>query len=125
MGKKQHNISIPTPDLSKEKLKFSFEYYDKDSCDYCLSSWGEDQIRNALLRLQDICTKSFNDLNRERAVYHFGEVIWEKTTKKNGFPNPSVNQLQAFHFALLGINNQRDRVFGAYSSGTFYIVRFY
>lgn len=61
---------------------------------------------------------------KERATYHFGEVDWKKTIKKDGFPNPAVNQLQAFHFALLGVNGQLTRVFGAYSSGIFYVVWF-
>jgi hypothetical protein len=112
--------SLPT----NEKIRFSFEYYDKSSSDYCLSCWGQKQVRSALLRLQEVCTKSFNDLSRERKVYHFNEVNWEKTTKKTGFPDSRVNQLQAFHFALLGINNQKARVYGAYSAGTFYIVWF-
>lgn len=116
----QLQSSLPT----NEKIRFSFEYYDKYSSDYCLSCWGREQIRNALLRLRDICTKSFNDLSRERRVYHFGEVIWEKTTKKSGFPDSKVNQLPAFHFILHGINNQRARVYGAYYAGTFYIVWF-
>lgn len=116
----QNTTSLP----SNEKLRFSFEYYDRTSNNYCLSSWGQSQIRNTLFRLQDVCTKSFNDLTRERKVYHFGEVVWEKTTKKTGFPDSKVNQLPAFHFALLGINNQKARVYGAYSAGTFYIVWF-
>lgn len=35
-----------------------------------------------------------------------------------------MNLLEPFHFALLGVNGQLTRVFGAYSSGTFYIVWF-
>ncbi|MBU1088512.1 hypothetical protein KKA02_01355 [Patescibacteria group bacterium] len=116
----QKHILLP----ANEKIRFSFEYYDKSSSNYCLSCWSQKDIRSTLLRLQDVCTKSFNHLNRERRVYHFSEVIWEKTIKKTGFPNRGVNQLPAFHFALLGINNQKARVYGAYSASTFYIVWF-
>lgn len=124
MGNKHYKGIQPQPSLpANEKIRFSFEYYDKSSTNYCLSCWGQVQIRNALLRLQEICTKSFNDLSRERRVYHFGEVDWEKTTKKSGFPDRRVHQLPAFHFSLLG-NNQKARVYGAYSTGTFYIVWF-
>ena len=124
MGNKHNKNVLPSSLPANEKLRFSFEYYDKTSNNYCLSSWKEKQIRDALLRLQDICTKSFNDLTRERKVYHFAEVIWGKTIKKLGFPDNRVNQLSAFHFALLGVNGQKARVYGAYSMGTFYIVWF-
>lgn len=109
---------------SKEKLRFSFEYYDRHSTKYCMSSWTCDQIRKALLRLKEISAKSFFDLRRERRVYHFTEVIWEKTIKKQGFPEANVNKLPAFHFSLLSVNDQLTRVYGAYSSGIFYIVWF-
>ena len=127
MGSKHNkgNTVIPTPILPEnQKIKFSFEYYDNAATKYCLSSWSEEQIRNALLRLQEICKKSFNELNRERRVYHFGQVLWEHTVEKQGFPNPEINELSPFHFALLGVNGQLTRVFGAYSLGTFYIVWF-
>ena len=125
MGNKhKKDVRLQSSLPANEKMRFSLEYYDKSSSNYCLSCWGQEQIRKALLRLRDICAKSFNDLSRERRVYHFGEVIWEKTTKKLGFPNNRVNQLPAFHFALLGINNQKARVYGAYSTGIFYIVWF-
>lgn len=124
MGSK-HYKGIPQPSLpANEKIRFSFEYYDKTSSDFCLSSWTQTQIRKALLRLQDICTRSFNDLTRERYVYHFGEVIWGETIKKSGFPDSRVNQLPAFHLALLGVNGQKTRVYGAFSTGTFYVVWF-
>lgn len=124
MGNRRKDVQKPSSLPVNEKIKFSFEYYDKSSNDYCLSCWGQEYVRSALLRLQEVCTKSFNDLNRERKVYHFREVVWEKTIKKTGFPDSKVNQLSAFHFALLGINNQKARVYGAFSAGTFYIVWF-
>lgn len=126
MGKrKKFSKKINLSDLpSKEKLKFSFEYYDNNSDDYCLSTWNREELKGTLSRLQDICTKSFHELKQQRYVYHFGEVVWERTIKPQGFPNEAVNNLPAFHFALLGVNGQKARVYGAYSSGTFYIVWF-
>lgn len=126
MSSRKKIKQIPAIDLSQtKKLNFSFEYYDHTSSRYCLSCWSAEDIRNALLRLKEISMKSFNELSNEgRRVYHFGEVDWNKTTEKSGFPDPKVRELPAFHFALLGINSQRARVFGAYSAGTFYIVWF-
>lgn len=122
---KQGKYEIPSPQLpNNEKLKFSFEYYDVVSDKYCLSKWNQSQIRSAILRLQEICTKSFNRLRQERRVYHFGEVDWSQTIEKQGFPNTTINSLSPFHFALLGVNGQMTRVYGAYSSGIFYIVWF-
>lgn len=122
MVKNSKNISLP--DLSaREKLRFSFEYYDTtDNNKYCLSCANQKQIKEALFRLQNICTKSFLELNSERRVYHFYETDWSHTTKPLGFPNPSVNQLSPFHFSLINVNDQMARIFGAYSKGTFYIV---
>lgn len=125
MAKPHKGNNVPSPILpANQKLAFSFEYYDNNSTRYCMSKWSESQIREAILRLQNISTKSFNDLTRERGVYHFGEVDWSKTNEKGGFPDWRVNRLPAFHFALLNVNHQLARVFGAYSSGVFYIVWF-
>lgn len=103
MGKRSKPLfNIPATILShNSKLNFSFEYYDKTSEKYCISNWSKKQIRNAFLRLQEICTKTFNQLSNERRVYHFGEVDWSKTTQKSGFPDIKVNDLPAYHFALL------------------------
>lgn len=106
-----------------EKIKFSFEFYDC-SGRYCMSVWSPQEIKKALERLKDINTKSFNDLSRGRSVYHFGEVDWDRTIEKNGFPDQRIKSLPSFHFALLGVNNQLARVYGAYSTGIFYIVWF-
>lgn len=112
-------------DLSSEKIKFSFEYYDC-SGKYCLSNWSTDKIKKSLERLKNINTKSLKELtspNNSR-VYHFSEVIWEKTEEPNGFPDGRVKNLSHFHFALLGVNKQLARVYGAYYLGTFYIIWF-
>lgn len=106
-----------------DKLKFSFEYYDC-SGKYCISDWSQEKIKKTLVRLKDVNTKSFSELSRQRGVYHFGEVDWSATIEKRGFPDKKVNNLSPFHFALLGVNNQLTRVFGAYSTGVFYIVWF-
>lgn len=115
---------VPLPlNTGKQNLKFSFEYYD-ESGKYCLSSWSGEQIKMGLKRLKEISSKSFFGLQNESKVYHFNEVIWEKTIEKNGFPDSRTKNLSAFHFALLGVNGQLTRVYGAYSQGVFYIVWF-
>lgn len=122
MGQKNR---IPDPRPSNEaKIKFSFEYYDTDGPKYCISNWNEKEIRLALTRLKDVNSKSYLQLVGSRRVYHFGEVDWTKTKEPRGFPNLNVNRLPPFHFALLGVNGQLARVYGAFSTGTFYIVWF-
>ena len=111
-------------DTANSKLAFSFEYYDTSRPEYCLSAWDTEKIRKTLERLKDVNTKSFQQLRRERGVYHFNEVNWNKTIEKNGFSNRGLGNLPPFHFALLGVNGQLARVYGAYSSGIFYIVWF-
>ena len=106
-----------------DKLKFSFEFYDC-SGKYCISDWSREEIKKSLVRLKDINTKSFRELSKQRGVYHFGEVDWSQTIEKSGFPDKRVNDMYPFHFALLGVKNQLTRVFGAYSTGIFYIVWF-
>jgi hypothetical protein len=115
---------IPQPNLSQDKIRFSFEFYDTDRNDYCLSAWEQNQIRETLGRLKQVNTKSFQELNKDRRVMHFGEVDWGKTTEHRGFNNPTLALLPPFHFALLGVNGQKARVFGAYAGGVFYIVWF-
>lgn len=125
MSNRKSNIPV-RPNFPPEKIKFSFEYYDaSENTKYCLSDWSKEQIKEALSRLKDINTKTFKELNTfGRRVYHFGEVYWERTVEKSGFPDPRLKYLSPFHFALLGVNGQLTRVYGAYSSGTFYIVWF-
>ncbi len=123
MSKK--SFKIPTPRLSlTEKIHFSFEYYDTTKDKYCLSCWEKEQIKITLTRLKEINCKTLNELRSQRGVYHFGEVFWNETIEKLGFDNPLINSMETFHFALLGINNQRARVYGVYSSNIFYIVWF-
>lgn len=106
------------------KIKFSFEYYDTTRSDYCISSWEEERIKKTLERLKEVNAKSFNELRKDRRVFHFEEIDWSKTTERGGFNNSNLVLLPAFHFALLGVNNQLARVYGAYSAGIFYIVWF-
>ena len=121
--KAKANRSVPPPQLPEnQKLRFSFEYYDGSK--YCVSEWTKKDIKDALLRLREVCRMTFNDLRRGSRVYHFHEVDWNTTSEKTGFADPDVNQLQPFQFALLGINKQRARIYGAYSTGTFYIIWF-
>jgi hypothetical protein len=75
-------------------------------------------------RLKEINGKTFNELIQQQTVYHFKPVPWEKTTKPKGFENKALEALEPYHFALLGVNGQLARVFGAYSSGIFYVVWF-
>lgn len=121
MAKRNKSVSIPAPSLPTETIKFSFEFYDT-SQKYCLSDWDKEQIFKTMQRFKDICTKTFYDLQRDRFVYHFREVDWSKTTEPKGFPFIRLNDLQPFHFALLGVNQQLARVFGAYASNVFYVV---
>ena len=117
--------SIPQPQLPKDqKIHFSFEFYDVNREDYCISCWQKEQIKIALSRLKEINNKTLNDMRSQRAVLHFGEVIWEETTEKNGFNNPAIREMESFHFALLGVNGQKTRVYGVYSANVFYIVWF-
>ena len=116
---------IPEPKSApSSKIKFSFEFYDTTSVSYCISKWGQDKIAKSLDRLKDINQKTFNELMRDKAVYHFSQVDWKQTTHKNGFSDDRINSLEPFHFALLGVNGQKARVFGAYADNVFYVVWF-
>jgi hypothetical protein len=119
---------MPTDTISNspasEKIKFSFEFYDLSQDGYCLSEWPPEKIKRALACLKDINTKSFLELQKNKRVYHFDEVIWSRTVMPEGFPDARTHAMSPFHFALVGVNGQLARVFGAYSSGTFYIIWF-
>src|SRR3990170_8870899 len=125
MPKKSKKIRIKETNLPENiNIKFSFEFYDSDYSEYCLSTWKSDQISSALKRMKEVNGKTFNELQRDNQVYHFHSVPWEETNKKNGFPNDKVNELEAFQIALIGINGQKARLFGGYAQNTFYIVWF-
>ncbi len=125
MGKRDKKLPdqlIPTSYL-KCKIKFSFEFYDS-SCKYCLSKWGDKDVLSAIKRLKEINGKTLGELKDSRSTYHFHFVDWKNTQEKNGFPESRANQLEPYQFSLVGINNQKARVYGACAEGVFYIVWF-
>ncbi len=107
------------------KIKFSFEYYDNSkNCKYCISCWDSEKIKESLGRLKEINAKSYDELSQASRTYHFHQVNWKQSIEQNGFPDKRIKDMPHFQFALLGINYGLARVFGAYSTGTFYIVWF-
>lgn len=127
MPSKSKNNSTTSPNKigwAKKKIKFSFEYYDSGNKDYCLSNWDKRQILKTLERFKDINSKNYFELIKQSRVLHFHPVDWKNTIHKKGFTNQAVSNLEPFQFALLGVNEQKARVFGAYYQGTFYIVWF-
>lgn len=123
MANNKGYIPDPRSSIENQKIRFSFQFYDT-SKKYCLSCWSVKEIHTALVRLKEVNEKSYKEMRQMGYQYHFHEVNWKETTEKNGFPNPQVNSLQPFQFALLSVNNQKTRVFGAYAEGTFFIVWF-
>lgn len=123
MAKKKAKSLIPIPRELQGKIRFSFEFYDKSS-KYCLSDWQKKDIATTLTRLSEMCEKTYGEIMQSAKVYHFHPVDWSKTQEPDGFPSPKAMALEPFQFSVVGVNNQKARVFGAYSSGTFYIVWF-
>jgi|SRR6185436_8144090 len=124
MSSKNNKKTIPVPELPKdETLKFSFRCYD-ESGRYCLSKWEKSDVLTVLKRLKDLNTKTYNELQRNRSVYHFHAVNWEITTEKKGYSDVFLKNKEPFQIALVGINNQKARLYGAFERNTFYIVWF-
>lgn len=121
MGKKKPVQPEVKQDL---QIKFSFEFYDTNNDEYCLSQFSAEQVKLTMQRLKEMNAKTFNELMQQRKVLHFGEVYWEKTIKPSGFEQVGLDTLDPFHFALLGVNGQLARVYGAYAAGIFYVVWF-
>lgn len=105
-------------------MRFSFEYYDLASTRYCLSQADPGQVRTIMERLGQINAKTFQELSRENKVWHFHPVDWEKTREKRGFPARALDDFEPFQIALLGVNGQLTRMYGAYSANVFYVVWF-
>lgn len=115
---------VPPSSLPKQRIKFSFRYYDTTSDRYCLSCWKREEIKKTLGRLREIGEKTYSDMCTDREVLHFHEVDWQRTSETHGFPESDTRSMSPFQFAVLGVNHQRARVFGALSDDTFYIVWF-
>lgn len=113
---------IPEPQIPDNKIRFSFEYYDGSK--YCLSEWEKKDIAASLKRLGEVNQKTYNDMKKQSAVHNFHPVDWAQTKERNGFRDKRVNNLDPYQFSLLGINNQKARVFGGLGSNIFYIVWF-
>lgn len=126
MGRKK--VSESDQKLASLNISFSFEYYDTSAESlFCLSDWGKESIKHTLGRLRDICQKTLYEMQQQRKVYHFTPTDWSKSKMyPKGFPEHigALNNLDPFHFAVLGLNQQKARVFGAVSGSTFYIVWF-
>ena len=111
--------------IANKSLVFSFLYYDTSSTDngrYCISCWQKEDIKEALVRLQQISQTSVPELRRAKS-WHFTPIDWSKMKKKS-FPVRGMNLMENYHFALPGISKEGARVFGAISGSTFYIVWF-
>jgi hypothetical protein len=124
-GRRGAEIPSRPPDRAAH-LRFSFEYYDTGSDRYCLSRFTQEQVRATMGRLNEISGETLPGLYRKGRVLHFHAVRWEQTAEPDGFPPGVPADLDPFQFALLGVNGQRARVFGALSGQTltFYIVWF-
>jgi hypothetical protein len=113
-------------DAKSPNLSFSFQYYDTDNnAQYCLSDWAQADIKYTLSRLKEMCSKPIIEMIGKQ-TYHFFQTNWGTTIYKDGFPDPikALNELEPFHFSIVGLNNQKARVFGALSGSTFYIAWF-
>lgn len=117
-GKKES----PFASVERGKLSFSFEFFDTSTECYCFSNGTPEQIKKAMARLRQLSEKTFSELLAEKKVLHLHPVDWDKTTKPEGFPDAKAMEMEAFQFALLGVNGQLTRVYGALSRDTFYIV---
>jgi hypothetical protein len=126
MAPKNRNARpLPTPQVPLNlRLRFSFEHYDTTSDRYCLSRFSSDEVRSTLGRLSEVNKLTYNEIRQKGRVYHFHDVDWSRTSERGGFPNEALAGLEAFQFAILGVNNQRARVYGALYENTFYIVWF-
>lgn len=124
MGKYKKKDLIPEPKPPEEQINFSFRYYDTRNNKYCISCWEKHLIAKALNALKDISNKTYGEINHSRTTYHFYPVRWEQTIEKSGFPCRGANELEAFHFALVGVNGQLARVYGSLYKNTFYIIWF-
>jgi hypothetical protein len=71
-----------------------------------------------MARLKEVNENTFEELRRKGTVYHFHPIDWDKTTEPH-FPDERVGILPAFQFALLGVNNQKARVYGGLYGDTF------
>jgi hypothetical protein len=123
MGKNKHK-TIPTPKLPEdETIKFSFRCYD-ESGKFCLSKWEKEDVSKVLKRLKELNRKTYGELHREKTVYHFHPVDWNTTTEKSGYADNYLKDKEPFQIALIGINNQKARMYGAFERNIFYIVWF-
>lgn len=113
----------PIAEIPDSHIKFSFKFYDTKNQKYCISTWKSKEIALTLERLKDVSSKTFAEIIG-RNTYKFHRVKWEQTKHKDGFPDTEVNTLTPFQFALVGVNGQKARVFGAYAENIFYIVWF-
>ena len=118
-------MSVPQAAQAAQPLRFSFAYYDTDhQKGYCLSAWPNGEIAESLNRLKEISNLTQPQLAQGGKTYRFHPVDWSKTTEKNGFPAGVPRHLEAYQFALVGVNQKKARVFGGIYMGVFYIVWF-
>ena len=125
MAKRRNSDKIiPEPQLPKDiTIKFSFRCYD-DTGRYCLSKWEKDDVSLALQRLKEINCKTYNELHQSRFAFSFHPVNWATTTEKDGYSDNFLKDMEPFQIAILGVNNQKARMYGALKENTFYIVWF-
>lgn len=103
-------------------VQFSFLHYDLERTEYCFSLGEIHDIRRSLEVFKDYNGKTWIELLRDRSTLHLHEVDWSATKEPKGFQNQAIEEAAAFQFALIGVNNQKARVFGIFEDPVFYIV---
>jgi hypothetical protein len=124
VAKRPKRSIAPPAVVADDHVRFSFEFYDTSDTRYCLSRATAEQVRRTLARLKEVNQNSVAELRQKSDVYHFHAVDWDRTAEPQGFPDSRLLALPSYQFALLGVNQQRARVYGVLHGNTFYIVWF-
>ena len=103
---------------------FSFRFYDKGSKDFGIQNLKSKKDHEKLIeKLYDFSNKKWNEIAIiEKEFWHFHEIDWSRTDRRNGFDNfEQLHGLPAYQFKVF----EEFRIVGAMAhDGTFEIVWF-
>ncbi len=112
----------------RNKLVFSFEYYQLRQGGWCLSELPHHRVYEALSDLRDLNQKTLGELAMNAGDLHYHPIDWTMTSEQDGFGDSPVAGLDAFQVALPRVSNNGPhgssscRLIGAIAETTFYVV---
>lgn len=114
---------IKKTDISNERLRFSFEFFDKDDAELCPPVFRDGYTQRLMERLKALSTWTVHQFtNQKQGTVRNHHHDWSKTTRPGGFGRLPSNMRELLGWQFCLAENSFGRVHGVILDNTFFIV---